>query len=101
MKRSRIDGRGLLPYPCKHRHGYNSRTDGFICVECAEDRVQELETIIALFGTKLRRILKDPTMDAVISIETLLKETSAYFDSRPDLPLDPPFERDQGAWLTR
>jgi|SRR5882762_10004216 len=101
MKKSRIDGKGLLPYTCLHGKGYNGCFDSKICVKCAEDRAEELEAIIAKFGNGLVRLLKDPTYDVVLSINRLLVETSKNFNDRPALPLDPPFERDLGKWLIK
>ena len=45
--KSEIDGKGLLPFTCKHGNGYNVKAD-VICRRCAETRARELERMVKL-----------------------------------------------------
>lgn len=99
MPNSRIDGKGLLPYSCKHGNGYNSTQ---LCFQCAIDRCNELERIIYVQGEALKKISKfcgdKPIGNGHIKLVTdvALKTARQYFNDRPCFAL---FTPDWGYWL--
>jgi hypothetical protein len=98
MRNSKIDGKGLLPYICSHGKGYNSTA---MCFECAEDRADELERVIAMLGDAVlsARMGIDSERPALLvreSLQAALTFARGYFDSRPTAR---PSDRELGGWL--
>lgn len=98
MKSSRIDGRGVLPFTCKHADGYNNGTDGRICWQCAEQRAEELEEVIAVLGRATQSTIRGiENNDGSVkeNLVTALLTARAYFNNRAY-----DHKTDLGDWLT-